>query len=173
MLRVACMILLIRDSSLDYVCSGGCVTEQALGRNFTQVHQVIGAICRNLRQAKTCLIGTAVTFSSRLGTKVARTRGIYMMHRNVLNVTAIDGIPGNCQTGTASAGVNVSTVVHSFSLHSIVSQHQALISRQRVIFCPYPCQWGRASYHCQGGHIATISRHRSVYGRTSRERLSR
>ena len=46
MLRAAYIILLIRDSPLDYVCSGGgCVTEQALGRNFTQVHQVIGAIC--------------------------------------------------------------------------------------------------------------------------------
>jgi len=82
--RTVYVIVLIRDSSLDYVCSGGgCGREQALGRNFTQVHQVIGAICWNPRQAKTCLIGTAVTFSSRLGTKVARTRGIYVMHRNV------------------------------------------------------------------------------------------
>jgi len=108
MLRAAYMILLIRDSSLDYVCSGGgCGREQALGRNFTGVHQVIGAICWNPRQAKTCLIGTAVTFSSRLGTKVARTRGIYVMHCNVLIVTVIDGLPANYQVGKGSEEVNV------------------------------------------------------------------
>ena len=45
-LHTVYVILPIRDSSLDYVCSGGgCVIEQALGRNFTQVYQVIGAIC--------------------------------------------------------------------------------------------------------------------------------
>ena len=45
-LQTVYVIVLIRDSLRDHVCSGGgCVIEQALGSNFTGVHQVIGAIC--------------------------------------------------------------------------------------------------------------------------------